>query len=360
MKKDFFNDYTFRGTHHEVGRQHGETLRKQIREHMELTYTLAERVSGVNSEKVLSKAKPFEVYIEKYAPGFLEEIEGLGEGANIEKEEALLLQIRQEVVYMMVYGKHAKECTSYAIGEGYTKNGEVYSGQNADLAGDFEAISNVIRFEVTGKPKIMMLVPAGQISYLGINSEGMSANCNFLPCEGWKVGYPRYLISRLLLESKTFGEALEVMNNLKERASSRNILLADYQGNIVNYETTATNTGRIEAMNCFVHSNHFIDFYMKQFETADELELIDSEWRRSRLLELIEKNKSEIDIDRIKEMLRDHKKDDRVGKFSICTHACAETDYYHTFASIINDLSNGAMEICKGVPCENEYKRYEF
>ena len=31
-------------------------------------------------------------------------------------------------------------------------------------------------FAVTGKPAVMMLVPAGQISYLGMSSEGLSAD----------------------------------------------------------------------------------------------------------------------------------------------------------------------------------------
>jgi predicted choloylglycine hydrolase len=128
-------------------------------------------------------------------------------------------------------GAADQECTSYAIKEKCTKHGKVYSGQNADLNGDFEKFSNVITFSVKGKPEIMMLTPAGQISYLGINKEGLSVNCNFLPCSGWKKGFPRYLISRWLLEESTFDDACAKMEKLKERAASRNILLCDDKGN---------------------------------------------------------------------------------------------------------------------------------
>ena len=110
----------------------------------------------------------------------------------------------------------------------------------------------------------------------------------------------------------------------------------------------------------FVHSNHFIDPYMKKYEKSTELEMIDSEWRRKRLTELINENRGRIDAEIIKSMLRDHKKDDAVGKFSICTHACKETDQYHTIASIINDLEKTTMEITRGLPCINQYKKYKL
>ncbi len=360
MKENCYKHYIFKGTHRKVGQDHGEALRYKIKEHIELTYELADKFSGVPREEVLSVTKKFEPFIEKYAPGFLDEIKGIGEGADITEEEAMLLQIRQEVVYLAKYSSMGRECTSYAIGGEYTKDGRVYSGQNADLSGDFESISNVITFEVKDKPKVMMLTPAGQISYLGINSEGMSVNCNFLPCNGWREGYPRYLISRLLLEKRTFEEACETMKSIKERASSRNVLLADYEGRIADFEVNTESMGCVESLDMFVHSNHFIDPYMKKYEKSTELEMIDSEWRRKRVTELINENRGRIDAEIIKSMLRDHKKDDAVGKFSICTHACKETDQYHTIASIINDLEKTTMEITRGLPCINQYKKYKL
>ena len=360
LKNDQYKHYIFEGTHREVGLQHGEALRDQIRKHIELIYSLAEEISGISKAEVLANTRQFEPYIEKYAPGFVEEIKGLAEGAGLTEEEALLLQVRQEVVYLTQYGECAPECTSYAIGTRFTGSDSVYSGQNADLAGNFEDFSNVITFAVTGKPKIMMIVPAGQISYLGINDRGMGVNCNFLACTGWQKGYPRYLISRLLLEKETFEAARCTMSSISERASSRNVLLTDCYGNIADFEVTTENIGRIEVEDMFVHSNHFIDPFMTQYEKSTELEMIDSKWRLDRLTQLIKENKGAIDIDKVKGFLRDHKVDDEVGKFSLCMHACEETEYYHTFASIINDLKNSAMEIAKGNPCESEYVRYEF
>lgn len=358
LGEQYFRHYTFKGTPTEVGRQYGEEFRDKIVEHIELTYDLAAHVSKADRETVINTTKLFQPYVEMYAPDFMKEINGISEGANIKLEEALLPQVRQEVVYFGQYG--GNECTSYAIGRSYTKDGKIYSGQNADLAGDFESVSNVITFAVDNKPKVMMIVPAGQISYLGINDRGMGINCNFLPCAGWRIGFPRYLISRLLLEAEDISSAKEKMMSIKERASSRNILLTSDSGEFIDFEMIPERVARVETTEKFVHSNHFIDPAMKQFEKSDELEMIDSTWRLDRLTELIETNKGNIDEKKLEEILRDHKTDSVIGKFSLCMHACEETDGYHTFASIINNLSDRTMTIAKGNPCQAEYKTYRF
>lgn len=360
MTEEYYKQYVFEGSPQEVGRQYGETFKKAVREHIELTYELAAHVSGSKPEKVLETTRLFEPYIEKYAPDFMVEIHGISEGAGIKPEEALLPQVRQEVVYFGQYGGGNNECTSYAIDETYTADGKVYSGQNADLSGDFESVSNVVTFAVDNKPKIMMLVPAGQISYVGINDRGLGINCNFLPCDGWRIGFPRYLISRFLLEAGDIDKAKYRMNSLKERASSRNLLLSNEKGEFINYEMTPDRIAGLETSGKIVHSNHFLDPAMREFEGSDELEMIDSQWRFKRLNQLIEENKGKITENTIKEMLRDHEMDKEIGKFSICTHASEETDGYHTFASIINNLTDRTMSITKGNPCKAEYKTYSL
>lgn len=354
MAKDFYKHYRFHGTHREVGRQHGEALRESIQGHLALIYELARKNSGVEKERALQIARLYEPFIGQYAPGFLEELAGLGEGAGITPQEALLLQIRQEVVNLARHG--AAECSSYAIGSAYTADGEVYSGQNADLSGDFEDITNVVTFAVEGKPRIMMAVPAGQISYIGMNEEGMACNCNFLPCNGWRKGYPRYLISRLVLEQRTFEEGCAKLESIRVRASSRNILVTDYRGNFADYETIADDYGRIRGGDFFVHTNHFLHPDMLKYETSDAYEMEDSVLRLERFTQLIEANKGSISAKTIRGFLRDHGDG---GPYSICMHP-SEHNSYHTFVSVVNHLTSRYMEVAVGYPCQHEFAIYEF
>jgi predicted choloylglycine hydrolase len=354
--KAFFDHYEFKGSHYEVGLQHGEALRDQIRHHLETIYELAAKVSLASRERLLNIAELYRPYIEGYAPDFLTELEGMARGAEITMEEALLLQARQEVVNLKNAGAADRECTSFAIKGSCTVDGKAYSGQNADLNGNFEEFSNVVTFSVEGKPLIMMVTPAGQISYQGMNDEGLSVNCNFLACNGWRKGFPRYLISRLMLEESTFDRACARLEGLRELAASRNVLLCDEKGNMINYETTPERVAAIrDAGDYFVHSNHFLHPEMLCCECESDKE--NSICRLKRLTELIEKNKGRISADMLKTFLRDHEN----GKNSICMHRDPDKEVsYHTFASIINHLADRYMEAAKGNPCTNEFSIYKF
>src|SRR5260370_23430578 len=66
------------------------------------------------------------------APHFLDEIEGVAEGAGIDRAEALLLQVRQEVAHVARFGTVDLECTSFAGSGAYTRTGGTLAGQNPD------------------------------------------------------------------------------------------------------------------------------------------------------------------------------------------------------------------------------------
>ena len=354
MNQSFYDHYVFSGTHREVGRQYGEALREKIQGHLEIIYRNAQKVSGVSREQALRLALRYEPYIQKYAPHFLEEIAGLGEGANITREEALLLQVRQEVVNLARFGTVEPECTAFAVTSEYTAGGKVYSGQNSDMYDDFRSITSVITFRIPGKPDVMMVIPAGQLSFLGMNSEGISCNCNMLRCTGWKEGFPRYLMSRLILEERTFEGACSKVE-IPERASQRNILICDREGHIANYETTSTDLGRQDGEGYLVHTNHFVIPSMLKYEESDERETRNSVARYQRMSQLIQENKGSIDDLKLHRFLGDHAN----GEDSICMHE-GETRPYHTFVSIINNLTDNVMEVAAGNPCCNEYAIYEF
>jgi isopenicillin-N N-acyltransferase-like protein len=89
-----FPRHRLHGSHHEVGRQHGEALRAEIRAHLELIYTQGARRSSLAPETARRWAVTFGPVIGEAAPHFLDEIEGVAEGAGIEPAEALLLQVR--------------------------------------------------------------------------------------------------------------------------------------------------------------------------------------------------------------------------------------------------------------------------
>ncbi len=337
-----------------MGRQHGEALRGWIAQHLDLIYSRGMRKSGLTREGALLLAESFVPFVQQYSPGFWEEIEGLAEGANIPVSEAMLLQVRQEVAHIARHAQQDLECTSFAVAGSYTANGYAYAGQNADLSGPLEEFTAVVNFAVTGKPAVMMVIPAGQISYIGMNSEGISGSGNFLHCTGWRRGYPRYLLTRLGLEQRTVQEAVAAAVT-PPRASSRNLLFAGRDGSMANIENTAQEHAVVWGEGCLVHTNHYLVPHMVQHELSKPHEVRNSCARYDRLVHLLESRRGAVDLAWLQAAYRDHANDPD----SICAHRVPPSDT-HTFASMICRLSESRLDVARGPVCENEYATYTF
>lgn len=352
MNTDRFPHLEFRGTHRAIGEQHGEALRTQVRQHLEVIYAQARSKSNLGRERVLELAQTFVPYIEEYAPDFIDELHGLAHGAGISFAEAVLLQVRQEAAHTARFGEASLECTSFAVTAPYTRSGRTFAGQNADLAGNIEDFSAVVSFAPPGKPAILMLIPAGQLSYLGMNSEGMGAFANFLSCTDWRVGFPRYLLTRLALEQYTLADAVTAVLTPR-RASSRNLMLADRHGHITDIEMTATVHTMAQGKGCLTHANHFVLPGMAQWESTRPHEFRNSTCRHNRISALLEERRGAIGLAELKEVMCDHAN----GHDSICAHPGGDKDW-HTFASLIAVLDEARMEVAKGPPCAHEYVSY--
>jgi hypothetical protein len=153
-----------------VGRQHGQALRSTIRAHLELIYTQGAQRSNLAPDPARRWALAFGPTIGEAALRRGDRGRGRGRGHRAVGQVAHVARV----------GAVDLECTSFAVSGPSTRTSGTLAGQNADLAGGIEAFSAVLTFAVTGKPAVMMLVPAGQISYLGISSEGLASSRNLL------------------------------------------------------------------------------------------------------------------------------------------------------------------------------------
>lgn len=349
-----FAHHRFAGSHREVGRQHGEALRALIARHLDLVLARGLRKSGLSREQALDLAGRFVPFVAQYSPGLWEEIEGLAEGAGIAVHEAMLLQVKQEVIHLARFAAADQECTTFAVAAPYTRTGYTYAGQNADLSGPMEDLSVVAALEVTGKPRVLMLLPAGQVSYIGMNEAGLSACGNFLHCSGWRRGYPRYLLTRLALE-QTDLEAAVTAAVTPPRASARNLMFASQTGGMVDIENTVTEHALLRGEGYLVHANHYLAPALMPHELSQEHENANSAARGNRMTDLVRSHAGQIDHMTLQTFCRDHQCDPD----SLCAHRQPPVDT-HTFASMICRLSEGKMDLARGPVCENEYYTYSL
>lgn len=357
---DTFPMFRFQGTHYDIGRQFGEACIDRIHQHLELATTRLEQNNGIGREHALASANRFQPYVQEIAPFFDEEIRGIAAGAHISIEEAWLLQLRAELGIIPAEGisdEPGDECTSFAALAPATSDGIPMVGQNADLPPFYPQLGVVVEYVFDDMPAVLMLAPAGQVSYIGINEKGMGAFANYLTCDGWRVGFPRYLFSRLALTHETVDDAIRAIDALY-RASSRNLMLMDAHGTAADLETTPASTGRINPdRDLIAHANHFEHPGMLAQERASEKYLPNSRTRTATMRRLLEQSHGELNPERMQAILRDR------SAFPNCLCQVEEDNPEHdsmTFASVIARPTEGEMWIAVGPPHEHQYERYAF
>lgn len=186
-----FPFYRFRGTHRSIGRQYGEACRRDIHRHLDLAIAKLADQSNIRSSDAMAATRLYRGFVREHAEFLDEEIQGVADGAGLPLEAAYLLQLRAE---LHRHGQAtAGECTTYAAVGDATATGSPLVGQNADLPEFYTEVSLVLHLTPNDGPEVLMLTPAGQVSYIGINDQGLGVFGNFLNCEGWRAGFPRYL-----------------------------------------------------------------------------------------------------------------------------------------------------------------------
>lgn len=356
-----FPFYRFKGTHYEIGLQHGEVCRHLIEHHLNLAIERLQKQHDISLLEILEETLKYRKYVREYSPFLDDEIAGIAKGADITIEEAYLLQVRAEINRCF---KSENECTTFAVAPESTKCGSTIIGQNADLPEFYSSVAIIKEVEPEEGKATLMLTPAGQVSYIGINNAGMGVFANFLECEGWGEGYPRYMFSRFALTHDSVEEAVKSIRSLP-RASSRNLIMSDKNGVIANLETTVTKDALLEPENgMLAHANHYLSNELSNEERSKGFLLNNSRIRQQRMEQLLRGKRGEITADIMKEILRDRENYPNClcqvpGDESMQAPGDSGGDIV-TFASVIAEPELGRMWVAMGPPNEYEYHLYSF
>jgi hypothetical protein len=356
-----FPYFRFAGSHHEIGRQYGESCLELIHRHVELAVNRLENRVGIPAEIAYQRALAFQDSVSEYASYFSDEIEGMAEGANLTLAQAYLLQLRAEVAtpgpWTDAVAEANDECTTFAILPEATANGIGLVGQNADLPAFYKEIAIVAEMRPDDLPTTLMLLPAGQISYIGINDRGMGCFANFLTCDGWRIGFPRYFFSRLALTKETVSDGIEAIRGVK-RASSRNLMMLDSHGGAADLETTPTRDARIDPVDgLLAHANHYTAPELLDEERSPETYLGNTRTRQTRMEELLRDHRGQHTAEGMQAILRDR----TCYPDALCRErGDSETSDTITFASVIAEPSEGALWVAVGPPNQHEYIRHSI
>jgi len=346
----------------ERGRSYGAAARERVHRSIELYDAVFRHYAELGWSEVRDRAGAYVEWFDDTDVQLLPELEGIAEGAGVDAEDVLALNVRTEVMFGLdtrAARAAAKECTAIGVEGARAAGGRVLVAQNWDWKPATRETCVLLAMRPTGRPAFVTLVEAGLLAKVGMNDAGLALATNALTSsrDRGAPGVPYHAILRRLLTSHTHEEAVAEVTQ-RRRASSANYLLGSQRGGITDLEVGpgGRDTAWTAPGELVCHANHFVrpDRPFKDLALLDGRE---SPRRQASAEDTL--GSGSVDVDSIERALRAHAGPDR-GEGSVCAHGDAterqEADYV-TIAGIVMDPEDATMHLTHGNPCEAPFER---
>jgi len=341
---------TVSGTHRQVGQQIGEQMSPQL--HRMVAQLRQDLPAGISWDAMLQRGRLCLAHSRAVYPQFVEELEGIAEGADLPFDE-VFLEMCEELWETAAWQDGAvgrsKGCTDFAARGRATVDGSTLLAHTNDLAPLAEQGLVILRVQAGDEPEFLGVSVGGLGYSAGFNAAGISMTGNAVSSNDVRPGVPRLLIVRAILAARRLGEAMDACL-LPQRASNYNNIIADADGEIYSMEGSATDCEPIYAEgDVLAHANHYASLPMRRFE-ADRNDIGGSVIRHNRAMRLLRENYGQLSPALFRELLADHEN----YPSSICKHAGESV----TVFSIIIDLNQLRAWIGRGRPCQTTYTEH--
>ena len=340
------------GRPYDLGYQVGRQCKGAIKAYLDFVMEVVLRDGetqgrSLTKDAVLRKALRFLPFFQRYCADSVEEVEGLSEGAGISFAEALLLQIRDQVL-----GVQEEECTTFSFSAEATEDGSTIVGQNSDMPYMYMDHLMLLVLYPEGYPGAAMVTFPGQMGYHGFNSAGIGQFANALRGTPWKMGLTHYPFKRKLLQQSTLEGCISMFKTIP-LCSAGNYMIAERGGRGMDVEVVAGGDFDVVEIGkgSHVHTNHFLS---RRLWPEEPPSTSGSVKRYERIKAIAEANMGRINVDTVKAMMSDHEN----APSSICAHR--GTGDGQTIFSIIAQPEIGVAHIAVGNPCSNPYKEYQI
>jgi hypothetical protein len=246
------------GSPFERGQTHGMQLGAEVheifqkwRERMHLIFggqaggDAAAWCSGWCAEFV--SVTDYEVAIDRWAPGMLDEVRGMADATGIAYDEVLTFQLMDEYWYhgkgiaeAWMEGSPAPEhCTAFALASHRGSGAPAIVAQTMDLESFRDGYQQVYRVKEEGMPEQLVFAHAGIVGLCGVNSAGVAISCNNLSqLNHGTSGLPVAFVVRGILQRASFDDALAALLEM-EHASGQNYTICGPDGRVAMVEGSA-------------------------------------------------------------------------------------------------------------------------
>ncbi|MEW6716982.1 MAG: C45 family peptidase [Chloroflexota bacterium] len=344
--------FEIRGNHRQVGQQIGEQMRSQIQKGSARLYDGLP--PGVSRADMLCRSNLCLVPSRVVYPQYVEELEGIAEGANVPFEDVFLSmceEVWDATAWRSGSLRTPRGCTDFAARGRAALNGHTLLAHTNDLIPETEENLVILKIQAGDEPEFLGVSAGGVGFSAGFNAAGISLTGNQVDSNDIRPGVPRLLMVRAILAARRLEEAMDVCL-LPQRASNYNNIIADTYGEVYCMEGSATDCEPIYIEgDILAHANHYVSPAMRHFE-ADRNMISGSVIRYNRAMRLLRENFGQITPQLFQKLLADH------ANFptSICKHAGEIV----TVFSMVLDLNELRAWIGRGRPCETNYREYQL
>jgi len=354
------------GKPRERGRQYGEQARERIGRSIDAYRDVFQHYAGWSWSKVTREARRYEEPIAAYGATYVEELRGIAEGAGVDFEDVLAINVRTEVMFAARArdaARAAGECSAFCVLPEASADGHTLIGQNWDWQLHCYDTTVVLEVQREDGPDFVTVVEAGLLAKTGFNSSGIGLATNTLvsDADAGKPAVPFHVSLRAILDCETLSDALAALQR-SPRSSSANYLVAHRDGIALSAEATPGDFSQLHLLfptqGALLHTNHFVspDFSLKDVS----LWLIpDSPLRLERLRAAVAAARPGLSIGDFQQMLTDHAN----YPSGVCCHPDSRDhpqEQGATIASILMDLDTRRMWLADGPPCQAPYRELDY
>jgi isopenicillin-N N-acyltransferase like protein len=359
------------GAPRDRGRAYGEQAHERIALSISAYREVFRAYAGWDWAHVRREAARYESPIAAFDPRYVEEMRGIAEGAGVDLEDVLSINVRTEVMFAAKAraaeaagdGRRQGECSAFAVVPEASADGHTLLGQNWDWLLHCVDTVVVLEAEQDEGPNFVTVVEAGLLAKTGMNSAGLGVTTNALVTQDDRgdPGIPYHVLLRAFMDCETMPDALTAAQRAP-RSSSANYLLAHRDGMAVDLETTPGDFSRIFLLfpedGVLLHTNHYRS---PAFDRRDVGRWVmpDSPFRLERLRTAVVAERGSLSLDTFRRVLGDH------ANFpsGVCCHPDARMDVHDrgaTVASVLMDLDERRVWLADGHPCTAPYRELEL
>lgn len=322
-----------KGTHRQIGQAIGEETRNEVASALKMHFG---RLHQRKLKKQNAAIKKLTSTVEKFFPDYIEEVKGIGDGANQPFEQLLLFSFEEEL-------SPGEKCSSLAL---KTKN-NIFFAHNEDW--DLGLPLYMVKAKPKGKPAFISLANAGQFcgTVVGMNEYGFVYGGNSINTKLDFNGLPKVYCLRSFLECKTISDAVKIISKAKRAIGNNSVLVSRKQMSVATLEWSPQKF-ILKKCDKVAHTNHFITKEMSAHQTTSTSR--SSKARYDFLKTTLEKNEG-MSLKEIKNIMSTHIN----SNFAICQHGT-----YVTLASVIVDVNKRVFFVSHGNPCRHKYLKYEL